>query len=119
MPTTDPQQLLHQLAVGEPAYVTALVEEFRSSDDATTVAVVALFAPGADDLLRRARGLAQTTRERQIVTIAAAHLRGAHELVNALARDHLTDHPDSVVVAWIAARPHPSPTTQGVNDAGS
>ncbi len=103
MAETDPQQLLHQLALGDPEIVRSLVAEFGMSEDATTVVVVALFAPPARELLRRAGELAQTTRERQLVAIAGAHLRGDDDLVDALARDHLTDHPDSVVVAWIAA----------------
>jgi hypothetical protein len=40
------------------------------------------------------------------VAIAAAHRRGEGELVDALARDHLVDHPDSVLAAWIAAASH-------------
>jgi hypothetical protein len=31
-----------------------------------------------------------------------ARLAGDHDLVDALARDHLVDHPDSYVVSWIA-----------------
>ncbi len=50
----------------------------------------------------RAGELAVTTRDRQLVAIASAHLRGERELVDALARDHLVDHPDNVLVAWIA-----------------
>jgi hypothetical protein len=40
------------------------------------------------------------------VAIATAHLRGERELVDALARDHLVDHPDNVLVAWIARASH-------------
>jgi hypothetical protein len=40
------------------------------------------------------------------VAIATAHLRGERDLVDALARDHLVDHPDNVLVAWIAADSH-------------
>jgi hypothetical protein len=36
------------------------------------------------------------------VAIAGAHVRGEHALVDALAREHLVEHPDSVLVAWIA-----------------
>ena len=42
------------------------------------------------------------------MAIATAHLRGERDLVDALARDHLVDHPDSVLVAWIAAASHRS-----------
>jgi hypothetical protein len=50
--------------------------------------------------------MAATTRDRQLVAIAAAHLHGQRDLVDALARDHLVDHPDSVLVAWIAGASH-------------
>ena len=43
-----------------------------------------------------------TTRDRQLVAVAAAHLAGDPDRVDALARDHLVDHPDSILVAWIA-----------------
>ena len=54
--------------------------------------------------MARADGMAATTRDRQLVAIATAHLRGERDLVDALARDHLVDHPDNVLVAWIAGR---------------
>jgi hypothetical protein len=38
-----------------------------------------------------------------VVEIARAHLDGNSELVDALARDHLVDFPDSLIVAWIAS----------------
>jgi hypothetical protein len=69
----------------------------------------ALFAADGDDLLARAAGIARTTRDRQLVAIASAHLRGDRELVDALARDHLVDHPGSVLVAWIAGASRPVP----------
>ena len=60
--------------------------------------------------MARAGGVAVKTRDRQLVAIAAAHLRGERDLVDALARDHLVDHPDNVLVAWIAAASHQSAT---------
>ena len=102
MPDLDPAQALHRLAVGDPSAIHEIVERSRASDDATTLVAAALFASDGDDLLARASTHAVTTRERQTVAIAAAHLRGDRELVDALARDHLIEHPDNVLVAWIA-----------------
>ena len=65
-----------------------------------------VYAPTANP--DRARDVAATTRERQLVAIATAHRRGERELVDALARDHLVDHPDNVLVAWIADASHHS-----------
>ena len=78
MPTPQQERLLHRL-------VTAALD---SGDE--------------DGPLDEARAMAATTRDRQLVAIATAHLRGDRELVDALARDHLADHPDSVLVASIA-----------------
>jgi hypothetical protein len=94
--------LLRRLVVGDDAAVAAVVEASQTSDDPMILVAAAVFAPGGDGLLERARDVAVTTRDRQAVAIARAHRRGDRELVDALARDHLVDHPDDVLVAWIA-----------------
>lgn len=74
------------------------------------VTAAALISPGAPELLARGAELAQTSRERQVV--ATAYLAGDGDLVDALVRDHLVDHPDSLLVAWIAAgAPQPASVT--------
>jgi hypothetical protein len=111
VPDFDPVQELHRLAIGDSAAIAEIVERSRASDDATTLVIAALFAADGDALLVRAGRHAVTTRERQTVAIATAHLRGDRDLVGALARDHLIEHPDSVLVAWIAgARDRPTLT---------
>ena len=106
MSATRPEQLLHQLVVGDAEAIAAIVEASRTSDDPMILVAAALFAADGDALVSRAGGVATTTRDRQLVAIATAHLRGQRELVDALARDHLVDHPDNVLVAWIAAASH-------------
>ena len=106
MPPPLPEHLLHQLLVGDRAAITAIVEASRTSDDPSILVAAALFATDGDALMVRAGGLAATTRDRQLVAIAAAHRRGERDLVDALARDHLVDHPDNVLVAWIAGARH-------------
>ena len=93
---------LRRLVMGDDAAIAAIVAASRTSDDPLVLVAAALFAPDGDGLLDRARSVAATTRERQLVAIATAHRRGERELVDALARDHLVDHPDNVLVAWIA-----------------
>ena len=73
----------------------------REPSEATVLVAVAL-VNRRRDLLLRAEAVARTTRDRQLVTIAAAHLDGDADRVDVLARDHLVDHPDNVLVAWIA-----------------
>jgi hypothetical protein len=106
MPPKRPEQLIHQLVVGDAAAIAAIVEASRTSDDPMILVAAALFAVDGDGFMARARGMAATTRDRQLVAIAAAHLRGERDLVDALARDHLVDHPDNVLVAWIAGASH-------------
>jgi len=66
----------------------------------------ALCAPDSELLLERAAAVATTTRDRQLVAIAAAHLRGEPDVIDALTRDHLVNHPNSVLAAWIADVSH-------------
>jgi hypothetical protein len=106
MSPTLPEQLLHQLVVGDAAAIAAIVEVSRTSDDPRILVVAGLFAPDGERLVARAAGMAATTRDRQLVAIASAHLRGERDVVDALARDHLVDHPDNVLVAWIAGASH-------------
>ncbi len=108
MPPQLPEQLIHRLAVGDAAAIASIVEASRTSDDPVILVAAALFTPDGDGLMTRASDMATTTRDRQLVAIAAAHLRGQPDLVDALARDHLVDHPDNVLVAWIAGASHRS-----------
>jgi hypothetical protein len=72
-------------------------------NDIDRLVAEALAVPADRDLLAAAGAQATSTRDRQVVAIAAAYLDRNHDLVDALARDHLVDHPDSVLVAEIAA----------------
>jgi hypothetical protein len=108
----EPADVIHQLVVGGDAAVAAIVERAHTSDDVTTIVAAALFAAAPGDLLDRAAEVATTTRDRQVVAIAVAHVVGDAHRVDALARDHLVDHPDSVLVAWITANSHPQPPTR-------
>jgi hypothetical protein len=74
----------------------------RASDDPTLLVAAALHSRDGAALLDRAAALATSERDRQLIAIAGAHLRGERDVVDALARDHLVDHPDSVLAAWIA-----------------
>src|SRR4051794_20592025 len=113
MPSADSAKLLRRLVVGDDSAITAIVEESLTSEDPLILVAAALFATDADGLLARAAGIAATSRERQLVAIATAHRRGERELVDALARDHLVDHPDNVLVAWIADASHNQSNKEG------
>ncbi len=87
---------------GDPDAVEWIDEQVATTDRAVLVVMAALLSD-RPDLLDRADGLAATRRERQEVAIARFHLDGRAELVDALARDHLVDHPDSLIIAWVAS----------------
>jgi hypothetical protein len=108
----EPDNVIHQLALGDAATIAEIVERAHASDDVNTLVAAALFASDSTDLLDRAGLIALTTRDRQVVAIARAHVAGDVDLVDALARDHLVDHPTSVLVAWITANPYPPPSTR-------
>jgi hypothetical protein len=108
----EPDNLIHQLAVGDAAAVAAIVDQAHASSDVTTLVSAALFAADASALLERAASVANTTRDRQVVAIAIAHVAGDADLVDALARDHLTDHPTGVLVAWMTAHTDQSCTNR-------
>ena len=87
---------------GDPAATAAIAARADTTDDAVVIVMAALLEP-APERLDRARSVASTSRDRQVVEIARAHLAGDGDRVDALARDHLVDHPDSLIVAWIAS----------------
>jgi hypothetical protein len=73
-----------------------------ATDDASLISMAALLER-LPDRLDRAAVVASTSRDRQVVAIARAHLAQQGDLVDALARDHLVDYPDSLIVAWMAS----------------
>ncbi len=103
MTPTDTETLLRQVIGGDAAARADIIDRARRSDEAILLAAAALVDPAGADLLARAALSATTTRDRQVVAITAAHLTGDRDRVDALARDHLVDYPDSVLVSWMAA----------------
>ena len=103
MTPAETATLIRQIVGGDPAAAALVVERARTSDDPVLLAAAALIDPTVPRYLARAAELAQTTRDRQLVAIAAAHLAGDYDRVDGLARDHLVNHPDNILVAWIAA----------------
>jgi hypothetical protein len=87
----------------------AVLERTGTSDEPLALVVAALTRPADTGLLVRALRLASSPRDRQVIAVASAFLAGETERVQALAREHLLDHPDSVLVAWLAASAPPAP----------
>lgn len=87
---------------GDAGAMSWVVAHADTVDDAVLIAMAALLER-RPRRLDRAAVVATTSRDRQVVAIARAHLHDERELVDALVRDHLVDHPDSLIVAWIAS----------------
>ena len=94
--------MIRQAIGGDPTAAAWIMSSAGSTSDALVVVMAALLGGDAAGL-QRARSMAATSRDRQVVEIALAHLDGRADQVDALARDHLVDHPDNLLVAWIAS----------------
>jgi hypothetical protein len=104
--THDEQDaLLGRLLSGDPEAadrITAAAVDSRS----VSVLVAAAVVTGSVEPLRRATGLATSTRDRQLVALAEARLTASDDVFDALVRDHLADYPDQLLASWMAAREH-------------
>ena len=102
MPEDSVETTIRQAIGGDSVAIASVIASAASSGDARTVALAALLA-SRRDWIARAERLAVTTRDRQVVAISASYLTGQRDLVQVLARDHLADHPGSLIVSWIAS----------------
>src|SRR4051794_41244513 len=109
--TTSSDRLIRRFIAGDRTATGALVERAASSDEPAVLVAAALAVPAWPQLLARAAGAARSGRDRQLVEVPAAHLRGDGDRALLLARDHLADHPDSLLVAHIAASCTDAPET--------
>ena len=101
--TSNPEQLIRDLIADNAGATDAILEAAGTSQDPAVLVGAALVAPGRPALLTRAAASATCLRDRQLVAVATAHLRGDDDRTLLLARDHLAEHPDSLLVAHIAA----------------
>ena len=101
--TSSPEQLIRDLVADRAGAPDAILEAAATSSDAALLVAAALVASGRPELLTQAAASATCLRERQLVAITTAHVRGDDDRTLLLARDHLAEHPDSLLVAHIAA----------------
>jgi hypothetical protein len=100
----DQTLLLNRLVGGDPAAFDEVLALAPTSDSASLLVAAALVSRDRRSL-DRAMTFALTACERQLVALADAHLRGDTDLLDVLVRDHLAQHPDHLLAAWIAGRP--------------
>jgi hypothetical protein len=103
MTPPEADTLVRQLISGDPAAAAAILAQATTSTEPLVLTVGALLDPASPELLDRAVAAATRRQDRQLTALAAAHLAGDRDRVTALAREHLLDHPESVLAAWIAA----------------
>jgi hypothetical protein len=102
VPEDDVEATIRRAIGGDQDAIDVVLAGATASGDARLVALAAVLASRADWIVR-AQALAVTSRDRQLVAISGCHVAGDLGLVQLLARDHLCDHPDSLIVAWIAS----------------
>lgn len=105
MTDQEAEQLIRQAIGGNDEAMAWIGAQAQVTDDPVLLVMAALVAvlPDVRLLVERAAAAASHREDRQLVAIARAHLAGDHELVDALARDHLVDFPGSYLVAWVAS----------------
>lgn len=100
--------LLHRLIGEQPGAAAEVLVRAADSTSAPLLVAAALLA-GDPAVLSVAAQYATTTRDRQLVAVAEAHLHGNADLRDVLVRDHLSEHPDNLLASWIAGRAIPRP----------
>ena len=104
----DHTALLHRL-IGDHPDAPGEILELAADSTSTPLLVAAALLSVDPQLLSRAGRHATTTRDRQLVALADAHLCGNADLLHVLVREHLSEHPDNLLAAWIAGRQPPNP----------
>lgn len=102
--TDDLERLFHLMIGGNKKATAEILERAKTGTNPALLVAAALLTDEPDELLGRAAANAATTRDRQLVAVAVAHRNQDEDLLDALVRDHLSDHPDNVLAAWIAAK---------------
>ena len=100
--------LLHRMIGGDAAAAAEIRDRAKTANTAKLLVAAALLTTEPHGLLARAAENAGTTRDRQLVAVATAHLNNKPDVLDVLVREHLSDFPDNILAAWIANRYHHS-----------
>ena len=85
-----------------PTLLAAAADEHPDSFEAA--AAVALVATNPAQHLQRALDMAHSRRERQHVGVIAVWQAGDHDRATILAREHLAEFPDDLVISWLVGQ---------------
>jgi hypothetical protein len=94
-------RLVSNLVAGAPGAGHAIITAAETSCDPVLLAAAAVLS-GDPGLTDRAAHEAATSRDRQLAAVVTAYVAGDADRVDVLVRDHLSEHPDSLLAAWIA-----------------
>jgi hypothetical protein len=85
-----------------PVILAAVAKE--CPDSFAVHAALALVAEAFEDVLLRAKELSSGRRERQHLAVVSCFLQSDVARARLLAREHLAEFPDDIVVSWLAAK---------------
>ena len=95
--------LLRRMIAGDAAAAEEVLDRARTASTPKLLVAAALATTEPHGLLARATDNAVTTRDRQLVAVATAHLNHNADVLDVLVREHLSEFPDNILAAWIAA----------------
>ncbi|HEY5979417.1 MAG TPA: hypothetical protein VIT41_07260 [Microlunatus sp.] len=98
----DDADLVRRVIAGDVSAAAQVLGLAPTCDDPALLVASAVLSRDPRPL-DRAAACARTARDRQLVVLADAHLRGDRELFSVLVREHLSEYPDHLLAAWIAA----------------
>jgi hypothetical protein len=106
---SDPSPLVHAAIARlvdddplAPSILTAVAADNPDSFDAH--AALALVVEAFDDAIEHAKRLAANRRERQHLAIVRCYLHDDRSRGSLLAREHLAEFPDDLVVSWLSSK---------------
>jgi hypothetical protein len=111
----DIDNLLNRLIGGDPTAAAEILHRAKTASTPKLLVAAALITNEPHELLARAAQNAITTRDRQLVAVATAHLDDNTDVLDVLVREHLSDFPDNILAAWIASQcipASPPPSTR-------
>lgn len=97
-----PAELIRRLLARDADAAVQILARSTTSTCPDLLVAAAILAGRPAPALNRAQRWAGTARDRQLVALAAARLAGDTDALDAMVRDHLADHPDHRLAAWIA-----------------
>ena len=112
-PVSLTEQAIARIVSSDPLAGLILESALRAEPNSAQLnAALALVGPKPLVALASAHQLARTRRDRQLTAIVAEQISGDMDRVRLLAREHLAEFPDDVLVSWLSGAV-PPPAVEG------